>query len=87
MEAARATQQGMSDPRAIPVRSGRQEFQGKVALPPPSSASKIKSAQLAVDTFSPVNQNGSFEFDRVLRSGYVQKRTRRTKVSMISHDK
>ncbi|KAI9736917.1 MAG: hypothetical protein M1818_005968 [Claussenomyces sp. TS43310] len=32
-----------------------------------------------LDSFSPVNQNGSFEFDRVLKSGYVQKRTRRTK--------
>jgi hypothetical protein len=32
-----------------------------------------------LDTFSPVNQNGSFEFDRVLKSGYVQKRTRKTK--------
>lgn len=30
---------------------------------------------------SPVNQNGSFEFDRVLKSGYVQKRTQKTKVS------
>lgn len=28
---------------------------------------------------SPVNQNGSFEFDRVLKSGYVQKRTQKTK--------
>lgn len=29
---------------------------------------------------SPVNQNGSFEFDRVLKSGYLQKRTQKTKV-------
>ncbi|KAL5598819.1 uncharacterized protein BROUX77_005852 [Berkeleyomyces rouxiae] len=28
---------------------------------------------------SPVDQNGSFEFDRVLKSGYVQKRTQKTK--------
>lgn len=34
---------------------------------------------MGLDTFSPVNQNGSFEFDRVLKSGYVQKRTRKTK--------
>jgi hypothetical protein len=32
------------------------------------------------DSFSPVNQNGSFEFDRVLKSGQVHKRTRKTKV-------
>ncbi len=35
---------------------------------------------LALDSFSPVNQNGSFEFDRVIKSGYVQKRTQKTKV-------
>jgi hypothetical protein len=28
---------------------------------------------------SPVNQNGSFEFDRVLKAGAVLKRTRKTK--------
>jgi hypothetical protein len=36
--------------------------------------------RLGQDTFSPVNQNGSFEFDRVIKSGYVQKRTQKTKV-------
>ncbi|QDS77372.1 hypothetical protein FKW77_005691 [Venturia effusa] len=34
---------------------------------------------LFLDGFSPVNQNGSFEFDRVLKSGQVHKRTRKTK--------
>ncbi len=51
-----------------------------VALPPPSSASRIHNQHFPLDAFSPVNQNGSFEFDRVLKSGYVQKRTRKTKV-------
>lgn len=32
-----------------------------------------------VDAFSPVNNDGCFEFDRVLKSGYVQKRTQKTK--------
>jgi hypothetical protein len=50
-----------------------------VTLPPPS-ATRIRNSHLNLDTFSPVNQNGSFEFDRVLKSGYVQKRTRKTKV-------
>lgn len=40
--------------------------------------------RLAQDSFSPVNQNGSFEFDRVIKSGYVQKRTQKTKVG-LSH--
>ncbi|KAL8647845.1 MAG: hypothetical protein Q9226_006260 [Calogaya cf. arnoldii] len=38
-----------------------------------------RSGHLNLDTFSPVNQNGSFEFDRVLKSGEVYKRTRKTK--------
>ena len=32
---------------------------------------------------SPVNQNGSFEFDRVIKSGTVVKRTRKTKASIL----
>ncbi|KAI1777951.1 PH domain-containing protein [Hypoxylon cercidicola] len=36
-------------------------------------------ARFASPSSSPVNQNGSFEFDRVLKSGYVQKRTQKTK--------
>jgi hypothetical protein len=51
-------------------------------MPPPASASRIRTSHLSLDTFSPVNQNGSFEFDRVLKSGYVQKRTRKTKVCL-----
>lgn len=59
-----------------------------VAIPPSSieiprqsqsHADRFRS-RLAHDSFSPVNQNGSFEFDRVIKSGYVQKRTQKTKV-------
>ncbi|KAI1378183.1 PH domain-containing protein [Hypoxylon crocopeplum] len=35
--------------------------------------------QFTIPTSSPINQNGSFEFDRVIKSGYVQKRTQKTK--------
>lgn len=52
-------------------------------LPTSDSPSKFRNPHLNPDTFSPVNQNGSFEFDRVLRSGYVEKRTRRTKVCLL----
>ena len=44
------------------------------------SVNEARTGHLNLDTFSPVNQNGSFEFDRVLRSGEVYKRTRKTKV-------
>lgn len=55
--------------------------------PPPTTATRMKQpridalqtqhANLAVG--SPVNQNGSFEFDRVIKAGSVLKRTRKTK--------
>lgn len=35
-----------------------------------------------LNVHSPVNQNGSFEFDRVIKSGTVLKRTRKTKVRL-----
>ncbi|KAL9027618.1 MAG: hypothetical protein Q9196_003882 [Gyalolechia fulgens] len=47
-------------------------------LPPAVSTSRLVG-EARIDTFSPVNQNGSFEFDRVLRSGEVYKRTKKTK--------
>jgi hypothetical protein len=45
----------------------------------------VKRSQLNLDTFSPVNEHGSFEFDRVLKIGSVLKRTRKTKVSLFSY--
>ncbi|KAF4626186.1 hypothetical protein G7Y89_g11979 [Cudoniella acicularis] len=77
-----APTQEASQPRQIPQRTAALQIAPSSAVslpPPPSSASRIRHSHLALDTFSPVNQNGSFEFDRVLKSGYVQKRTRKTK--------
>lgn len=48
-------------------------------IPEPSSARP--RSRLDLDVPVPVNQNGSFEADRVLKSGYVLRRTRKTKVS------
>lgn len=45
----------------------------------PQSVSTLRSGHLTLDTLSPVNQNGSFEFDRVIKAGEVLKRTRKTK--------
>jgi hypothetical protein len=50
-----------------------------MTLPINTSAGRARD-ELALNTTSPVNQNGSFEFDRVIKSGYVQKRTTKTKV-------
>ncbi|KAK0723057.1 hypothetical protein B0T26DRAFT_246839 [Lasiosphaeria miniovina] len=49
-----------------------------IAMPTLSTAARLRN-HLGLDTYSPVNQNGSFEFDRVIKSGYVQKRTQKTK--------
>ncbi|KAI5210998.1 PH-domain-containing protein [Aureobasidium subglaciale] len=45
----------------------------------PISVQNLRGGQLTLDTFSPVNQNGSFEFDRIIKSGQLSKRTRKTK--------
>lgn len=50
-----------------------------IGIPPQTQAARLRG-RIVLDTFSPVNQNGSFEFDRVIKSGYVQKRTQKTKV-------
>ncbi|KAL8719253.1 MAG: hypothetical protein Q9225_003712 [Loekoesia sp. 1 TL-2023] len=50
----------------------------QIRLPPTVNTSRLVG-EARIDTFSPVNQNGSFEFDRVLKSGEVYKRTKKTK--------
>lgn len=37
---------------------------------------------LTLDTFSPVTQSGSYDFDRIIKQGQVLKRTRKTKVCL-----
>ncbi|KAI9837245.1 MAG: hypothetical protein M1819_000319 [Sarea resinae] len=68
-------------PRQIPERTNRQTPSLPAAshASHPESFNQTRSGHLNLDTFSPVNQNGSFEFDRVLKSGKVMKRTRKTK--------
>lgn len=51
----------------------------KINLPSAVNFSRLVG-EATIDTFSPVNQNGSFEFDKVLKSGEVYKRTKKTKV-------
>jgi hypothetical protein len=45
----------------------------------PPSISSIREGQLTLGIFSPVNQNGSFEFDRIIKAGQLSKRTRKRK--------
>ncbi|KAL4802257.1 hypothetical protein BDV18DRAFT_147142 [Aspergillus unguis] len=44
-------------------------------LTPSSNAAPLRNSHL-LDTFSPVNENGSFEFDRVLKSQKVNRRVK-----------
>jgi hypothetical protein len=77
-----------SHPQTIPERitSPQVPAPSSISMPARSTATKTRSGHLNLDTFSPVNQNGSFEFDRVLKSGYVEKRTRKTKVVLHPHN-
>ncbi|KAK2766989.1 hypothetical protein FQN54_006306 [Arachnomyces sp. PD_36] len=46
------------------------------AAGPSRTMSGFRNGHRNLDTFSPVNENGSFEFDRVLKSGKVFRRTK-----------
>ena len=54
----------------IPVPASRPKVETATPL------QSFKSGHLNLNTFSPVNQNGSFEFDRVLKSGRVNRRVK-----------
>jgi hypothetical protein len=44
---------------------------------PSQLRSSVKTGHLTLDTFSPVNKDGSFEFDRVLKSGNIHRRIKK----------
>lgn len=90
MDKARATvaPTAVAQPQMIPPRtpagpSASPAKPSPLAVSVPVPASKVRNSVLAPDAFSSsvVTENGSYEFDRVLKSGYVRKRTRKTKVS------
>ncbi|KAI9846995.1 MAG: hypothetical protein M1837_003351 [Sclerophora amabilis] len=75
-------------PKQIPGRAGLKltpSQAGHLSIPTSSGAAGARNGHIVLDTFSPVNQYGSFEFDRVLKSGEVQKRTRKTKTWKTAH--
>jgi hypothetical protein len=45
-------------------------------MPPQQLSASYKQGHINLDTFSPVDQNGSFCFDRVIKSGKVQRRVK-----------
>ncbi|KAF2104816.1 PH-domain-containing protein [Rhizodiscina lignyota] len=62
-----------------PKSDGRTALAQNMKIEMPPKTPPVRKCQLSLDMFSPVNQNGSFEFDRVIKSGQVLKRTRKTK--------
>lgn len=58
-----------------------QEPRDPTFKPIPEPGPDRRDSRRDMDKSTPVNQNGSFEADRVLKCGYVQRRTRKTKVS------
>lgn len=66
--------EGQSRSPAIPVPDHSVHFRA-----PPS-----RNGHVNLDTFSPVNENGSFEFDRVLKSGKVSRRVKHKHVFRAS---
>ncbi|KAL2752575.1 hypothetical protein ACRALDRAFT_2140801 [Sodiomyces alcalophilus JCM 7366] len=61
------------------------EQSAAITIPPPTTLgcdptyNRLRQRVAPDDYPSPVNQNGSFESDRVVKSGHVQKRTQKTK--------
>lgn len=69
----------MSQPILLPdhtVQAGKPLAQSE-------DSDKRRNSHLNLNTFSPVNQNGSFEFDRVLKSGTVYRRIKSKHVSNV----
>lgn len=79
----------MAQPQDIPAGRPSRDTGGPATTQPPRvSMSGISTSigthrlqKLSLDTFSPspVTVNGSYDFDRILKCGFVHKRTRKTK--------
>jgi len=52
---------------------------GRLTTPAPPHFDLAKAAGAGAGIMSPVNQNGCFDFDRIIKAGTMQKRTRKTK--------
>lgn len=70
---------GLPQNRAIPGAGLARSPPNSITLPQ-TPTQKLRGANLTLDTMPSVTQNGSFEFDRVIKAGQVLKRTRKTKV-------
>ncbi|KAF2148256.1 PH-domain-containing protein [Myriangium duriaei CBS 260.36] len=73
----------LASPQAVSTGSPTFTTHGPAMSAPnttsPDLTGRLRDAQLGLDTLSPVNQKGHFEFDRVIKAGPASKRTRKTK--------
>jgi hypothetical protein len=67
-------------PINISLRPGPMKLETTATAPQPRCEA-LRADNAGV--MSPVNQNGSFEFDRVIKAGSIMKRTRKTKVCVV----
>ncbi|KAL1654265.1 hypothetical protein SLS61_003270 [Didymella pomorum] len=65
--------------KPIPVTRAPAPSPMKLSTPAQPRLSSIQAQALSAGVMSPVNQNGCFEFDRIIKAGSVLKRTRKTK--------
>ena len=73
----------VSPPQVIPLRPALSS-KPPVSVSPPAPEVR-RSSLLDTAAFSPVNENGCFEFDRIIMAGVVWKKGRKTKVDSPWH--
>ncbi|GKZ65187.1 hypothetical protein AnigIFM60653_005547 [Aspergillus niger] len=64
------------NPKAPAIQLPDGTVQTSALLVPNNQSAHYRSGHVNLDTFSPVNENGSFEFDRVLKTGKVFRRVK-----------
>ncbi|KAF9894590.1 hypothetical protein FE257_006478 [Aspergillus nanangensis] len=74
--------EGHAKTPAIQLPDGTVQHSSLPRPTPPTAT--FRNGHVNLDTFSPVNENGSFEFDRVLKSGKVQRRVKHKHVFRAS---
>lgn len=71
------------NPKAPAIQLPDGTVQTSALLVPNNQSVHYRSGHVNLDTFSPVNENGSFEFDRVLKTGKVFRRVKHKHVSRL----
>lgn len=75
--------QGFTAPSSLTIQVPYRGDRPLNEIEPAQGSNTFRTGHLNLDTFSPVNENGSFEFDRVLKRGMVSCRIRSKHVRPI----